>query len=227
MDAADIAIFGRMVANDSSVGVEAAGMFSHALSTHAVADYFDFFSAVDESKPANVAFGAAITDTLAYTSATYYRYAALNLSWLTEDPKKNLCSLAKLTKEQRQKVVRTFLQATLEAVPSARKNSMNAHNPPAYALGLYREAGQPIQLVNAFEKPVWSKNGYLQPSIREMLIHYNRMKEVFGVKAEPELATGFEKVEPDDGDKKVLTAEMIPDHVNITKFCERLSSHAD
>jgi hypothetical protein len=60
-----------------------------------------------------------------------------------------------------------------------------------------------------------------------MLIHYNRMKEVFGVKAEPELATGFEKVEPDDGDKKVLTAEMIPDHVNITKFCERLSSHAD
>lgn len=225
LDAADIALFGRMVANDSTVGVEAAGMFSHALSTHQGADYFDFFAAVDESKPEDVPAGAAITDTLAFTSATYYRYVALNLSWLTDS--KNFCSLAQLSKEQRQKVVNTFLQATLLAVPSARKNSMNAHNPPAYVLGLFREKGQPIQLVNAFEKPVWSKNGYIEPSIREMLIHNYRMKEVFGIKPNVEIATGFETIEPDDGDKNQVTAAMIPKHVNVPMFCERLASHVE
>jgi CRISPR system Cascade subunit CasC len=225
VDAADISIFGRMVANDSSVGVEAAGMFSHALSTHQVADYLDFFAAVDESKPEDVPAGAAITDTLAFTSATYYRYAALNLSWLTDS--KNFCSLAQLSKKERQKVVSTFLQATLLAVPSARKNSMNAHNPPAYALGLFRETGQPIQLVNAFEKPVWSKNGYIEPSIREMLIHNYRMKDMFEVKPKVEVATGFETIESSDSDKSQVTAAMIPEHVNLPTFCDRLSSHVE
>jgi len=224
MDAADIAIFGRMVANDSSVGVEAAGMFSHALSTHQADNDFDFFAAVDEGKPEDVPTGAAITDTLQFTSATYYRYAALNLTWLNDA--RNLCNLSPLTKEQRKCVVATFLEAAVRAVPGARKNSMNANSFPAYALGVYKEAGQPTQLVNAFEKPVWSKNGYLQPSIRELLAHNHRMKDVFGVKSE-DIATGIEKVEPDSGDKKQLTAAMIPQHVNLTTFCERLSSYAD
>ncbi|MEI8310944.1 MAG: type I-E CRISPR-associated protein Cas7/Cse4/CasC, partial [Verrucomicrobiota bacterium] len=34
LDAADIALFGRMVANDATLNVEGAAMFSHALSTH-------------------------------------------------------------------------------------------------------------------------------------------------------------------------------------------------
>ena len=47
-DNADIAIFGRMVADDHSLMVEGAGLFSHALSTHPVSNEIDFFSAVDE-----------------------------------------------------------------------------------------------------------------------------------------------------------------------------------
>jgi CRISPR system Cascade subunit CasC len=221
-DAADIALFGRMVAADSSLTLEGAAMFSHALSTHKADNEIDFFSAVDERKDKAVDAGAGMISTLEFTSACYYRYAGLNLTLLEKNT-----HLQKLSKPDRRNVVEAFLRATILAVPGARKNSMNAHTPPSYALGLYHEKGQPIQLINAFEKPVWSKNGYVQPSIREMLIHYNRMKEVFGVKADPEIATGFEKVEPDGGDKKVLTAEMIPAHVNITKFCESLSSHAD
>jgi CRISPR system Cascade subunit CasC len=45
-DAADIALFGRMVANDHSLMVEGAAMFSHALSTHKVDNEIDFFSAL-------------------------------------------------------------------------------------------------------------------------------------------------------------------------------------
>ncbi|MEI8013094.1 MAG: type I-E CRISPR-associated protein Cas7/Cse4/CasC [Candidatus Omnitrophota bacterium] len=53
-DAADISIFGRMVASDHSLTVEAASMFSHALSTHKVDNEIDFFSAVDDLQSKDV-----------------------------------------------------------------------------------------------------------------------------------------------------------------------------
>ncbi len=83
-DAADIAIFGRMVASDHSLTIEGAGLFSHALSTHKADNDIDFFSAVDDLQSEDEA-GAGITGTLEFTSATYYRYIALNLGMLSDD----------------------------------------------------------------------------------------------------------------------------------------------
>src|SRR5207249_6484144 len=82
-DAADIAIFGRMVASDHSLTLEGAGLFSHALSTHKADNDIDFFAAVDDLQSAEEA-GAGMTGTLEFTSATYYRYAALKLRMLAE-----------------------------------------------------------------------------------------------------------------------------------------------
>ncbi len=42
---------------------------------------------------------------------------------------------------------------------------MNAHTLPGYVLGLVKEKGQPLQLINAFEKPVSSRNGLMDASI--------------------------------------------------------------
>lgn len=47
-DAADIALFGRMVANDPSIAVEGAAMFSHALSTHKAHNDLDFYTGGDD-----------------------------------------------------------------------------------------------------------------------------------------------------------------------------------
>jgi CRISPR system Cascade subunit CasC len=80
-DAADISLFGRMVASDHSLTLEAASMFSHALSTHKVDNEIDFFSAVDELQPKDES-GAGMTGTLEFNSATYYRFAALILDML-------------------------------------------------------------------------------------------------------------------------------------------------
>jgi CRISPR system Cascade subunit CasC len=66
-DAADIALFGRMVANDHSLTLEGAAMFSHALSTHKVDNEIDFFSAVDDLQPEEEA-GAGMTGTLEFNS---------------------------------------------------------------------------------------------------------------------------------------------------------------
>jgi CRISPR system Cascade subunit CasC len=94
-DAADIALFGRMVANDHSLTVEAASMFSHALSTHKVDNEIDFFAAVDDLQPKEES-GAGMTSTLEFNSATYYRFAALNLGMLADKE-----HLGALTHEER------------------------------------------------------------------------------------------------------------------------------
>lgn len=155
-DAADIALFGRMVASDHSLTVEGAAMFSHALSTQKVDNEIDFFSAVDDLQPEEEA-GAGMTGTLEFNSATYYRFAALNLGMLydpnaTKDERKG--HLRSMSQGERQQVVRAFVEATLRAIPGARKNSMNAATLPGYVLGVVRGTGHPVQLVNAFEKPI-------------------------------------------------------------------------
>lgn len=174
-DAADIALFGRMVASDHSLTLEGAAMFSHALSTHKVSNEIDFFAAVDDLQPDDEA-GAGMTGTLEFNSATYYRFAALNLDLLAQH-------LSALSVAERQEVVRNFVSATLRAVPGARKTSMNAATLPSHVLATVREKGHPVQLVNAFEKPVWTKGGLMEESIRRLEEEYARLKDVWGLEA--------------------------------------------
>jgi len=175
-DAGDIAIFGRMVASDHSLTLEGAGLFSHALSTHRADNDIDFFSAVDDLQTADES-GAGMTGTLEFTSATYYRYAAMNLGLLAD-----AAHLGALTPAERKEVVGTFLRAAILAVPGARKNSMNANTLPGYVLGLVKDKGQPLQLVNAFERPVSSKNGLIDESIAKLKEHHEQLKKTWGIK---------------------------------------------
>lgn len=174
-DAADIALFGRMVASDHSLTLEGAAMFSHALSTHKVSNEIDFFAAVDDLQPEDEA-GAGMTGTLEFNSATYYRFAALNLDLLAQH-------LAALSVEERREVVRSFVTATLRAVPGARKNSMNAATLPSRVLAVVREKGHPVQLVNAFERPVWTRGGLMEESVSRLDQEYAHLKETWGLEA--------------------------------------------
>lgn len=177
-DAADIALFGRMVANDHSLTVEAASMFSHALSTHKVDNEIDFFAAVDDLQPKEEA-GAGMTGTLEFNSATYYRFTALNLDMLADSD-----HLKSMTQEEMKSVVKTFIEASVKAIPSARKATMNGNTIPEYVLGIVREKGHPIQLVNAFESPVRpSMKGFAVESINRMNAEYADLKETWGIDA--------------------------------------------
>jgi CRISPR system Cascade subunit CasC len=198
-DAADISIFGRMVANDHSLTVEAASMFSHALSTHKVDNEIDFFSAVDDLQPKEES-GAGMTSTLEFNSATYYRFAALNLDMLADAE-----HLGSLSREERQDVVRTFVEATIKAVPSARKNTMNGNTLPIHVLGVVREKGHPIQLVNAFENPVRSSQGYAAKSVELLKSEYAKLAETWGMVAV------FENAIPEVGMKTFL--DGVVEHV--------------
>lgn len=183
-DAADIAIFGRMVASDHSLTVEGAAMFSHALSTHRAENDIDFFTAVDDLQDDDASIdgadraGSGMMGTLEFTSAVYYRYIGLNLDLLFDEQ-----HLASLSAEDRAKALVAFLRACVLAVPSARQNSMNAHTVPGYVLGTVREKGHPLQLVNAFEKPVSGRNGWLEPSIEALKSHHDQLTRTWGIQS--------------------------------------------
>lgn len=198
-DAADIAIFGRMVAKGPDLTLEGAAMFGHALSTHPADNDIDFYSAVDDDKPREEDAGAGRIDTLEFTSAVYYRYAALNLTLLADAE-----HLGRLSAEERRAVVDAFLRATLLAVPGARKNSMNSHTLPGFVLGIYKDHGQPVQLVNAFEKPVRARDGLLEKSIQALQDHHAKLKKTWNI-------------EP--------TTEVVIPELDLNTFCQRLTAH--
>jgi CRISPR system Cascade subunit CasC len=199
LDGADIALFGRMVASLPSLTLEGAAMFGHALSTHKADNDLDFYSAVDDLKPKDDDAGAGMIGTLEFSSAVYYRYASVDLDLLADTD-----HLAKLSVAERRQVMDALIRATLQAVPGARKNSMNANTLPGYVLGIFKSAGQPVQLINAFEEPIRPKSGFLLQSRDALKAHHEEMKKVWGITCDTEVA--------------------IPD-VNLNAFCEALSAH--
>jgi CRISPR system Cascade subunit CasC len=148
-------------------------MFSHALSTHKCENEIDFFAAVDEGQSRDEA-GAGMTGTLEFNSATYYRYAALNVGLLNEH-------LASLSYGQKRAVTDAFIRAALLSIPGARKNSMNGATLPSYVLGIVKTQGQPIQLVNAFETPVSSHNGIVAESVKALKDHHETLTKTWNI----------------------------------------------
>lgn len=211
-DAADIALFGRMVASDHSLTLEGAAMFSHALSTHKVDNEIDFFAAVDDFQPEDEA-GAGMTGTLEFNSATYYRFAALNLDMLYNSSEKNEKKkghLKALSHNERIEVIRAFIEATLQAVPGARKNSMNAATFPGYVLGVVRSSGHPVQLVNAFEKPIRPNcsKGLFELSLEAIKTERETLNKTWGL------------------DKRDLFSGTIPE-LSLAEFLDSVCAHVD
>jgi CRISPR system Cascade subunit CasC len=191
-DAADIALFGRFVASEGSLTVEGAGLFSHALSTHKADNEVDFFSAVDDAQSADES-GAGMTGTLEFNSATYYRYAAVNLDMLDEN-------LPTVDADEKKSILDAFIRANLTAVPGARKNSMNGATLPVFVSGIVKE-GQPLQLVNAFESPVASKKGIVEESVERLKAHREQLKATWNL---------------------THSAEVDLPDVDLNKFCKTL-----
>jgi CRISPR system Cascade subunit CasC len=124
--------------------------------------------------------GAGMIGTLEFNSALYYRYAALNIDLLADN-------LGNPDAEALKNIVTHFIKATLQAMPGARQNSMNANTRPSYVLGTVKLNGQPVQLVNAFENPVSSPGkGFIEPSIEKINEQHSTLAKTWGVTCDAE-----------------------------------------
>lgn len=141
--AVDVALFGRMLADLPQVNQDAACQVAHAISTHRVERDFDYFTAVDDMNSPDEA-GAGMIGQVEFNSATFYRYAALNVSKLLA----NLQNDRELTLS----AIEAFIQAMARAIPSGKQNSFAAQNLPEFVGVCLRRS--PLNLANAFERPV-------------------------------------------------------------------------
>lgn len=141
--AVDMALFGRMVADDPSLNVEAAAQVAHSLGVTAVTPEFDFYTAVDDHSLEDHA-GSAMMGTIEYNSSTYYRYADVSLAQLMGnlgDP------------EAVGDAVGMFTKAFIEALPGGKQNTFAAQSLPSAVVVTVR-AGRPVSYANAFVNPV-------------------------------------------------------------------------
>lgn len=167
LDGLDIALFGRMVALAPTMDVEAAASFSHAISTHRVANEIEFFTALDDYSGDQ---GSAHMGTLEFNAATYYRYISLDLGQLYE-------TLGE-SDEFFPQAIEAFIKALYVAVPSARQTSQAGSCLWDYAKVLVRK-GQGVQL--SFETPVKaSDNGFLLPSKEKVKKELSKKEKLCG-----------------------------------------------
>ena len=171
--APDIALFGRMLAEQPELGLEAACQVAHAISTHRVTMEMDFFTAVDDLNPEDTA-GAGMMGFTGFNSACFYRYARVDWGQLLQNLSGDV-GLARRTMEG-------FLRAAVAAVPSGKQNSFAAQNPPSLLLAIVRQDGMGWSLANAFERPVSPRrnDGLVTPSVAALDAYWGRLCQVYG-----------------------------------------------
>ena len=80
--AADIALFGRMVADDKAMNVDASCQVAHSISTHPLDTEVDYFTAVDDLKETDDDAGAAMIDQVELNGSCHYRYLNIDIASL-------------------------------------------------------------------------------------------------------------------------------------------------
>lgn len=164
--AIDIALFGRMVADDPSLNEDASSQVAHAISTHAVETEFDFYTAVDDLAPEDNA-GAGMLGTIEFNSSTLYRYANVAIHELVTqlDDKESVVNALKL-----------FVEAFVKSLPTGKVNTFANQTLPQVLVVTVR-TDRPVSLVSAFEEPVKSTEGYVVKSIEKLSKEFTKVEK--------------------------------------------------
>lgn len=187
---ADIALFGRMLAEQPGRNTDGACQVAHPISTHKVDMEMDFYTAVDDLNPAEET-GAGMMGVVGFNSACYYRYALVDRDQLARNlARKTERSNGKWTEEletkdyaEADKVIKAFLEAMVYAIPTGKQNSFAAQNLPSFGLFVRRKGGVPVSLANAFSKPVRptkDDDDLVGLSVAALTKHWDSLNTVYG-----------------------------------------------
>lgn len=164
--AIDIALFGRMVADDAKLNEDASCQVAHAISTHAVQTEFDFFTATDDFSSANDA-GAGMLGTIEFNSATLYRYANVAV----HEFKRQIGHADSVVN-----ALKLFIEAFAKSMPTGKANTFANQTLPQALLVCLR-CDRPVSFVSAFEQPIRSLDGYVEQSIRRLKNEYETVQK--------------------------------------------------
>jgi CRISPR system Cascade subunit CasC len=139
----DIALFGRMVADQVDMNVDAAAQVAHAISVHPVETEFDYFTAVDDYLQEDES-GAGMIGTVEFNSSTLYRYATLDVNRLADNLGDAVAA---------RHAAEAFVESFIRSMPTGKQTTFANRTLPEAVVVLVRDS-QPINLVGAFENPV-------------------------------------------------------------------------
>ncbi len=172
--AADIALFGRMIADNADINTDAACQVAHAISTHKTDIEFDYYTAVDDLNPKEET-GAGMIGTVEFNSACFYRYANVDLDQLSTNLGKDAAAV--------RQTVEAFVRAFVTAIPTGKQNSMAAQNPPSFVFAVARDAGN-WSLANAFVRPVpQHADDLVKASIARLDTEWAGIAKMYGTRA--------------------------------------------
>ena len=194
---ADMVLFGRMVAQKASLKYDAAAQVAHSISTHAVQNEYDYFTAVDDCQAEDNA-GAGHLGTVEYNSSTLYRYATVNVMELA----------GQLGAAQAAETVRAFGEAFLFSMPTGKQNTFANRTLPDAVYVTLRE-DQPVNLCGAFERAVpRSAQGYAAPSKAALVQYAQQMYSSFAEAPAQSftVGSGLEELAPAQTAKAMLDA---------------------
>jgi CRISPR system Cascade subunit CasC len=165
----DIALFGRMVADDADINVDAAVQVAHAISVHRVDNESDYYTAVDDENT-DAETGAGMIGTVDFNSATLYRYAALGVHQLAANLGQGLREDEPRTDPVR-RAVEAFVHGFVASLPTGKINTFGHHTLPDAVIVKLRTT-RPVSFVAAFEDPVRGETGGYVREASERLAEY-------------------------------------------------------
>lgn len=182
----DIALCGRMTEFDAKgpfadlkgkFTVEAALSAAHAISTHAVVNEVDYFTAADDVPGPDA--GAGHVNEAVFNSACFYKHFCIDWEQLL----KNLAGDVGLART----TVKCFLEAAAKATPSGKQHAYAAFNPPdGILVEVKTEARTPVSYANAFADPVPqnAQRGLIGESIAWLGQYAHDIADGYGIQAE-------------------------------------------
>jgi CRISPR system Cascade subunit CasC len=172
--AADIALFGRMLASSPAFNTEAAAQVAHAISVHSVVVEDDFFTAVDDLNSGEDDAGASHLGETEFAAGLFYLYLCIDKDLLV----KNLSGDEALAN----KTLEALIESTATVSPSGKQNSFASRARASYILC---ETGkqQPRSLSVAYLKPVRGGD-MLSFAIKQLETTVDNMDKVYGACAD-------------------------------------------
>lgn len=157
---ADIALFGRMLADSPKYNVEAACQVAHAISVHPVVIEDDYFTAVEEMNEYKKDSGAAHIGESRFAAGLFYSYICINrdllIKNLMNDSSEDIDINDEKYADERKlagKAISALTEAAVKIAPEGKQNSFASR---AYASYVLAEKGdqQPRSLAVAYLKPI-------------------------------------------------------------------------
>lgn len=168
--AADIALFGRMLAASPKYNTEAAAQVAHAISVHKITVEDDFFTAVDDLNNGEEDVGAGHMGETEFAAGLFYLYVCIDRELLVE----NLSGDRALADQ----TLAALVRSAATVAPTGKQNSFASRARASYILCECGNA-QPRSLSVAFLNPV-TGNGMLDKAVKALEETRSKMDKVYG-----------------------------------------------